>query len=371
MKIAIVYDRINKLGGAERVLIALHEIWPDAPLYTAVYNSRKAVWADVFSVHPSFINRLPLSSSLHEFFPLLTPMAFESFNFDDFDVVLSVTSADAKGILTKSKTLHICYCLTPTRYLWSGYIDYLNEPGMGFLNPLARIFIKIFATSLRKWDYLAAQRPDKFIAISQTVKKRINTYYKRESEMIYPPVDTQKFQPAKYALDLNYFLIVSRLVPYKKIDYVIRVFNELGWKLKIIGTGIDENRLKNMSRRNIEFLGGDLTDEKLSWYYQNCTAFIFPGEEDFGIAAVETQACGKPVIGLIDGGAGEIVISGKTGELYSQPNESSLIHALKKAVKKEYSFSICRKNALKFSKRNFQKQIKNIVENEWNKWQIK
>ena len=371
MKIAFVYDRINKLGGAERVLIALHEIWPKAPLFTAVYNPKKAAWANIFSIRPSFLRFLPFSSTFHEFFPLATPLAFENFNFDDFDVVLSITSADAKGILTKTNNLNICYCLTPTRYLWSGYHDYLNEPGIGLLNPLARFFIRFFATSLRNWDYVAAQRPDKFIAISQTVKKRIKTYYKRDAKIIYPPVDTEKFKPAKFPLDLNYFLIVSRLVPYKKIDYVIKVFNHEGWKLKIIGTGLDENRLKNMSKRNIEFLGGDLTDEKLSWYYQNCTAFIFPGEEDFGIAAVEAQACGKPVIGFKNGGAGEIVIPGETGELYEQAEESSLTLALKDAVRKKYSSALCRKNALKFSKINFQKQIKNFVDNEWSQWQIK
>lgn len=375
MRIAFVYDRVNKFGGAERVLLALHEIWPAAPIYTAVYNKEKTSWADKIKIIPSFLNKLPLISTNHEMFPMLTPYAFESFSFDEYQVVLSVTSADAKSIITKPDTLHICYCLTPTRYLWSGYYEYLENPGFGQLNPLVKRLMQLFSPTLRRWDFISSKRPDKFLAISETVKKRIEKYYQRDAEVIYPPADNERFKPAiSSRLRSNnnekddYFLIVSRLVPYKKIDYVISAFNELGWKLKIIGNGIDEKRLKKMAGKSIEFISSGLTDEKLCWYYQNCKGFIFPGEEDFGISAVEAQACGKAVIGIDKGGASEIILAGVTGELYTEYTKESLKPALKKFVKKNYSAADCQTNASRFAKRNFQKMMKRTVENYWKIW---
>lgn len=371
MKIAFVYDRVNKFGGAERVLLALHEIWPKAPLYTAVYNKKKASWADDFVVIPSVLNKLPFSSTNHEIFPLLTPFAFESFDFSKFDVVLSVTSSDAKGIITSPNTMHICYLLTPTRYLWGGYHDHLQNPGFGIFNPLVKGLMQVFSPSLRKWDYISATRPDHYIAISKTVANRIKSYYKREADIIYPPVDTDVFVPNKSrakVVDTDYFLIVSRLVPYKKIDTAITAFNKLGWKLKIIGNGIDEDRLKRLAFKNIEFISGGLTDEKLCWYYQNCKALIFPGEEDFGITAVEAQACGKPVIGISRGGISEIIYPGKTGKVYDNYNKNSLISALKKFIKKKYFVSDCRSNASRFVKKNFQKIMRETIKNYWKMW---
>jgi len=367
MKIALVYDWINKFGGAERILLALHKIYPSAPLFTAVYDEVKADWAKDFDVRPSLINRLPFLQDRHEILPLITPYIFESFNFDNFDVVISVTSADAKGIITKPGTLHICYCLTPTRYIWSGYKDYTDEPGMGRLNLFARLFTKVFSHNLRSWDYLASSRPDLYIAISHTVATRIYTYYKRQAEVVYPPVDTDKFVPNNNK-KRDYYLVVSRLVPYKKIDYVVSAFNMLGWKLKIIGNGIDEKRLKKMARDNIEFIDGNLTDEKLCWYYQNCHALIFPGEEDFGLTAVEAQASGRPVIGYGRGGITEIVIAGKTGELYDAPDERTLISLLQTFKAEKYSSSLCRQNSKRFEKLYFQSRMKKMIENYWSRW---
>lgn len=370
MKIALVYDWINKFGGAERILLALHEIWPDAPLFTAVYDKTKAGWANVFKIYPSFISHISFLQDRHEILPLITPYIFESFNFDNFDVVISITSADAKSIITKPHVLHICYCLTPTRYAWSGYKDYMDKPGMGNLNLFARFFVKLFSNNLRSWDYIASSRPDMYIAISQTVKARICAYYKKDAELIYPPVDTNKFIPGNNKKG-DYYLIVSRLVPYKKIDYVIFAFNMLGWKLKIIGNGIDKKRLKKLARTNIEFIDDYLTDEKLCWYYQNCRALIFPGEEDFGLTAVEAQACGKPVIGYRDGGVGEIIIHGKTGELYDIADEKTLISVLKTFKAEKYSNFLCRQNSKRFEKLYFQNKMKGIVENCWNRWRKK
>jgi glycosyltransferase involved in cell wall biosynthesis len=363
MKIAFVYDKVNKFGGAERVLLALHEIWPEAPLYTAVYDKEKAKWADVFQVKTSFLRYLPFLQDRHEILSLITPYAFESFNFDQYDVVLSVTSADAKGIITKPSTLHITYCLTPTRYFWSGYDEYLREPGVNVFNPIARLYMRLFFPKFRQWDFIASSRPDNYIAISYLVARRIKTYYRREAIVIYPPIDMKNFKPNNKKLNKEeYYLIVSRLVPYKRIDYAIRAFNRLGWKLKIIGSGIDEGRLKNLAYQNIKFLGGNLTDEKLCWYYQNCKALIFPGEEDFGLTAVEVQACGKPVIAFYGGGVKESVQPHITGQFYNCLTEDSLIECLYDFEERCYLPSACRKNAELFTKDKFQREMKLAVE---------
>lgn len=348
MKIALVYDRVNKWGGAERVLLALHEIWPEAPLFTAVYDKKRAPWADVFDVHTSFLQHIPFAKRHHELFPWLTPMAFESFSFDDYDVVLSVTSAEAKDIITKPGTVHICYCLTPTRYLWSAQKEY-EESGV------AGDVLRVFAPTLRKWDIIASARPDYYLAISKRVEERINKYYHRHVEkVIYPPVDLQTFKPNGKG---DYFLCVARLVPYKHVELVIDAFNELGWPLKIVGSGNSECGLKKRANNNIEFVGGDLTEAQLVAYDQRCRAFVFGGEEDFGIAAVEAQACGKPVICPRRSGMAETVVEGVTGELF----DTDLMSALQKFVKKRYDGDLCRQNAEKFSKTRFQKEMREAI----------
>lgn len=340
-KIAIVYDRVNKWGGAERVLLALHKIWPEAPLYTAVYDKNKARWADVFHVHKSFLGNLP-----HEFLPWITPLAFETFNFDEFDVVLSVTSAEAKGIITKPHTRHICYCLTPTRYLWSSADIYESQGIMGY-------GLRMMSPMLRRWDKIAASRPDKYIAISQKVKQRIKMYYKKEADVIYPPVNINKFKPNGSG---KFFLCVARLVPYKRVDIVIEAFNTLGWPLKIVGTGMMESTLRKMAKRNIEFIG-DLTDQELVAYYQGCRAFVYGGEEDFGIVSVEAQACGKPVICRRESGMTETVVEGKTGEFF----DKDLVGTLQTFVKKRYDSNFCRRNAERFSIDRFTTEMKETI----------
>ncbi|TSC54415.1 MAG: group 1 glycosyl transferase [Microgenomates group bacterium LiPW_31] len=356
MRVALVYDRVNKIGGAERVLEALHEIFPNAPLYTAVYNPKTAPWAEKFNVIPSFLNKFPFAKRSHEVYPWLTPLAFESFNFDEYDIVISVTSEAAKGTITKPKTLHICYCLTPTRYLWSGYEDY-------FKNEVFRFFTKPVVSYLRRWDKVAAQRPDVYIAISENVKKRIKKYYGRDSEVIYPPVDIDKFPISNFQFPIGeYFLIVSRLVPYKKVDIAIQAFNKLGLPLKIIGVGREMGRLKRMAKKNIEFLG-QLTDSQLLSYYQRCQAVIFPQEEDFGLVPLEAQACGKPVIAYRGGGALETVIESKTGEFFEKQTSESLGVAVKNFKPEKYNPEDCRKQAEKFDIKIFKKKWKTYLEN--------
>src|SRR3989344_2252172 len=252
MRVAIVYDRVNKWGGAERILLALHELFPDAPLYTSVYNPKNASWANIFSIKTSFLQSIPFAKSAHEYFPILMPLAFESFSFERFDLVISVTSESAKGIITLPKTMHICYCLTPTRYLWSGYSDY-------FLNPVLKFFAFPIVAYLRFWDKIAIDRPDFVIAISNEVRKRIKKYYHKDVSVIYPPLAMEDSGNTSRKRG-KYFLVVSRLVPYKRIDLAIKACNELGLQLKIVGTGTEISMLKNIAGPTVEFLG-NLTDE--------------------------------------------------------------------------------------------------------------
>ena len=366
MKVAIVYDRVNKWGGAERVLLVLHEMFPDAPLYTSVYSPSNAPWARIYpEVIPSFIQKIPLAKDRHEHFPYLMPIAFESFDFSDFDLVVSVTSEAAKGIITKPSTKHICYCLTPTRYLWSGYGDYFKY------SPIKYISYPIISY-LRYWDKIAAQRPDIMVSISTEVQKRIDKYYSRDSVVIYPPVDTEKFttgdmrlakkKPSCQLSATNYYLVVSRLVPYKKVDLVIDAFNELGYPLVVVGKGWDEKKLKKMALSNVAFTGY-LTDEELAGYYQRARAFVFPQEEDFGLVAVEAQAAGCPVIAYKKGGALDTVVDGKTGVFFEEQNRSSLIDAIKRFEDQEFEKSVMVKNAGGFAKINFKKKFMSIVRN--------
>ena len=367
---ALVYDRVNKWGGAERVLLALHEIFPEAPLYTSVYNPKTAAWAKVFSkVVPSFLQKIPFAKSKHEFLGALTPIAFESFDFSGYDLVISVTSEAAKGIITKPGTLHICYCLTPTRYLWSGYEMY-------FKNPILRFLSKPVVSYLRIWDKVAAQRPDILVAISTAVKDRIKKYYNRQSEIVFPPIDSHHKNSLlrvsrckigktshSFLLDANsdYFLVVSRLVPYKRVDLAVKVFNRLKLPLVIVGTGSEKLKLRLMAGKNIKFVG-EVTNSELVDYYQGAKALIMPQEEDFGIVSVEAQALGVPVIAYRKGGAKETVIEGKTGVLFDRQTPESLIAAIERFDKMVFNRRELVNNAEKFSQEKFKNEFQRLVE---------
>ncbi len=358
MKVALVYDRVNKWGGAERVLLAFHKIFPEADLYTSVYNKEKADWAKVFNIKASFLQNFPLAKSSHQLFATLMPIAFESLTFDGYDLVISVTSESAKGIITKPGTLHVCYCLTPNRYLWSSFNDY-------FKNPLLRLISKPAVLYLRNWDKIAAQRPDKFIAISTAVQDRIKKYYGRDSEVIYPPLQMPISNHRSEIGNQNngYFLVVSRLerVSYKKIDIAIKACNELKLPLKIVGTGKGEKKLKKLAGPTVEFLG-QLTDEELSYYYKNCRALLFPGIEDFGLVMAEAQAFGKPVIAFRGGGAIDIIKEGITGEFFDKQTPNSLKGTLAKFKDSSYNSKLCRENAERFSFEKFENDIKRFID---------
>jgi len=348
-KVAIVYDRVNKWGGAERVLLTLHEMFPNAPLYTSVYDSKNALWANVFpKIYTSFLQNIPFAKENHELLGWLMPIAFETFNFNEYDLVISVTSEAAKGIITKPDTLHVCYMLTPTRYLWSGYEDYFKGSTFkGITKPIVNY--------LRVWDKIAGQRPDKIIAISTEVQKRIKKYYYRDSETIFPPVNIPEVAIASHPRG-GHYLIVSRLVKYKKIDLIIDVFNDLGLPLIIVGTGSEENKLKVKAKSNIKFVGL-VTDQKLVEYYKSAICLIMAQEEDFGITAVEAQSFGVPVIAYEKGGALDTIIKNKTGILFRYQTKDSLKQAIANFAKISFTYKYLVENAKNFSKEKFKRKL--------------
>lgn len=351
MKVALVYDRVNKWGGAERVLLALHQLFPKAPLYTSVYDKRKAQWASVFDVRTSFLQTMPYAKEKHEVFAMLMPIAFESFSFDQYDLVISVTSEAAKGVITKPGTKHICYCLTPTRYLWSGYSEYFEKDWM-------RALSKPVVAYLRSWDVVVAKRPDVYVAISHEVQKRIKKYYHRDSQVIYPPLTLQQGNlPDRTG---SYYLIVSRLVRYKRIDLAIQACNRLELPLQIVGVGDEEKNLRKIAGKTIQFLG-KVSDEKLTEYYSNCKALLFPGLEDFGLTVVEAQAHGKPVIAYKDGGQLDTVIDGKTGVLFSPQTVDAMTKAIERFQTKAFDPKVATAWAKKFSSERFEDQFTKLI----------
>ena len=357
VKVAIVYDWVNQIGGAERVLTAIRRIWPKAPLFTSVYQPDKAQWAqDFLQVKASFLQRIPGAKKYYYLFAPLIPLAFEQFCFDDYDLVISVTSGPAKAIITKPETCHICYCLTPPRHFWQK--RFLRQK---WLFPWLMPF--------RVQDYLLSQRPDYFFAISHYVARRIKKFYHRGAEVIYPGVDLAKFKPSSPKQG-NYFLVVSRLVGYKRVDLVIKVFNQLGLPLRIVGSGRKEKELRRIAKDNIEFLG-ELSDRQLIQEYQSCQAVIFPQEEDFGLVPIEAQACGRPVIAFGRGGALETVIPGKTGEFFFQQEEEELIKLIKNFNPAKYRPEICRRNAQRFELKKFMLSFKNKVIEKFKNYQKK
>jgi len=361
MKVAIVYDRVNKWGGAERVLLYLHEMFPGAPLYTSVYNPETAKWAKVFpKVYTSFLQNIPFAASHHEWFAFLMPLAFEGFNFSEYDLVISVTSEFAKNLVTKPGTKHICYCLTPTRYLWSGYGEY-------FRNRYFRFLASQVVGYLRKVDKIAASRPDEIIAISSEVQKRIRKYYGLDSQIIFPPAAPVELADARHGasrnsflLDAPYFLVVSRLVPYKKVDLAIEAFNKNGLPLVVVGTGAEEKKLKSIAKDNIKF-AGFVSEKKLGNYYKNCKALIFPQKEDFGLVAVEALIFGKPVIAYKAGGALDMVVDGKNGIFFDKQNVKSLNKAVERFAKKKWNSDIIVSTSHKFSSERFKEEFLNLV----------
>jgi len=362
-KILLVHDYLNQLGGAERTLKVFKNIFPNADTFALLYNKNKIKLQ--FKIKTSFIQKLPLKKNYKLYMPIF-PIAVKSINFNNYDVIISSSHAWVKNINKPKETLHICYCHTPMRYAWDLREQYLKRENV-FLRP----FISLFLAYLRYWDKKGSKNVDFFIANSKNVANRIKKYYNRKSTVIYPPVDTKLFKLNTKKREY-YYLIVSRLIEYKKVDLAIDAFKKINKRLVIIGIGRDEKRLKKLSKnnKNIIFKGFAKSTELVK-YYQNAKAFIHPQIEDAGITSLESQSCGTPVIAYAKGGALETVIEGKTGHFFHKQTPEALIKAIKEFEKMKLNPKDCRKNALKYDKEIFKKKIKKFVEEKYREWKKK
>ena len=362
MEIALVHDWLNQLGGAEAVLETLVQLYPRAPIYTSIY------WRDEmppqylnWDIHPTWLNHAPGIYQHHQPYFALYPLAWSSLNLSRYDVVLSNKSGFCHGVRARARrrsALHICYCLAPTRYVWN-FDEYASGEGLG---RVARLAMRPLIAALKKWDFAAAQQVDYFIAISREIQDRITRYYHRDSIVIHPPVDIRRYRSQSEVGD--YYLIVSRLIPYKRIDLAIRAFNELGLPLVIAGSGRDQARLEKLAKPNVQFLGrvpdGDLPD-----LIARARGFIFPGHEDFGIAPVEAQASGRPVIAYGAGGARDTVIDGQTGVFFNDLTSESLIDAVRRFNRIAFDPAVIRANAERFSTEVFQQKLTRFIDEKY------
>ncbi len=359
-KVAIVHDELVRRGGAEGVLEELLRMYPDADIYALYAGNVPKITVNgrIYDVHTSTLQRWPKWFRVHpgRMLPFL-PQAAEQFDLSEYDLVLSSASGFAKGIVTRSGVPHLCYCHTPTRYLWDASLNMLKN------HPLSAPLLRFLFHYLRMIDFTAAQRPDVYIANSEYTKSRINTYYRRDSRVVYPPVDTQFFVPGKQGDKKFYFLCVGRLTPEKRFDQAIAVAEKLGFNVKIVGTGSDEKRLQRLAGKHTEFLGRQ-TPEQLRTLYRGARAFIQPGVEDFGIASVEALACGTPIIAYGKGGITEIIDNGVQGILYQHQLPEFLAEAIRQFLRIERAFypGNLQKRAMRFAVENFRKGITREVE---------
>jgi glycosyltransferase involved in cell wall biosynthesis len=357
MKVALLHDYLNQAGGAERVLLALSELFPEAPIYTLIHDKKRLNGFDNKDIRTSFLQKMPFASSKIRWYLPLMATAVEQLDLSEYDVVISSSSALIKGVITHPHTLHICYCYTPTRYLWSDTHQYHKDIQEG---KLVKHFLPMYLSKLRQWDHLAAQRVDHFIAQSNFISQRIKNYYNRDSSaIIHPPTDTENFNISPNIG--NYYLLISRLKPYKKVDMAIKAFNKMNIPLKIVGIGEDEKRLKKLANEHIEFLG-PVSEEEKRKLLSECIALIHPQEEDYGLTPIEAMASGRPVIAYNAGGAKETVIDGKTGQLFNEQSWEALIDTIIKFKHGQYNPQEIKEHAEKFNSQKFYQQIKEFVE---------
>jgi glycosyltransferase involved in cell wall biosynthesis len=359
MKIALVHDYLVQYGGAERVLEAFTELFPEASIYTLLYD--KDAMHGVFAqkrIHTSFLQKIPGALRNHRAFPMLMPIAIEQFDFSPYDIVLSDSSSYAKGIITRPETLHICYLHTPMRYAWDDCQKYAQDFG---LPSFVKKLVPLFMSPLRLWDRSAADRPDHIIANSEFVRKRIRKYYRRESVVIHPPVNVGNFFVAKEEDRKDYFLMVGRLIAYKRHDIAIEACNRLHIPLKIIGRGPEMERLKKIAGPTIEFLGR-VPDGDLPRYYAQCRGFIFPQEEDFGIVAIEAMASGRPIVAYRGGDIPEHLEEGKMGVFFNDQTAEAIEATLRAFRDKDYDSEYIRGRALRFDATLFKEKIRKYID---------
>ena len=352
MRVALIHDYLNQAGGAERVVEVLCQMFPDAPLYTSVYDpeTMPAFWRNV-QIRTTFMQRLSPKLRVAKRLLPLYPAAFEKLDLSGYDLVLSSCSTFSKGVITPPETLHVCYCHNTTRFAWM-YPEYVAHEG---LSRLQRAVLPFVVSPLRVWDYAAAQRVDHYIANSRTTQQRIATYYRRPATIIEPPIQTAEFAGGDGRVE-PYFLVISRLQSYKRIDLAVRAASRLGLPLRIIGRGPDEARLRRLAGPGVAFLGR-VSDAERSGLLQRCAAVIVAGREDFGLVALEAQAAGRPVVAYGAGGSLETVIPGQTGAFFEEPTAESLEAALHRFDPAAYDPETCRANARRFDVESFKRRM--------------
>jgi glycosyltransferase involved in cell wall biosynthesis len=366
-KIAIVADWLTNMGGAENVILALHEAFPNAPIYTSTFTPETMPLFKNLDIRTTSLQSLPGPlRKLHKFFPMLRVKAFQDLDLSEFDIIISSSSAESKQVRkTRDDQVHICYCHTPIRYYWSHYEEYKKDPGFGNLNWLVRLAMPIMVPSLKKADYDAAQKVDVFIANSIEVQKRIKTYYDKPSTVIYPPVDVDRFDPARERAD--YYVALGRQVPYKRIDLAVGAATKLNLPLKVYGNGSEHQRLMEMAGPTVTFYSdrfGNASDDEVTKALDSATGYIFPAEEDFGIVQVEALAAGAPVIAYGKGGTLDIVQDGESGMLFHEQTVNAVADAIKKAEQITFLPGTLRRKAKRFDKGLFLTKIRKVVSDQ-------
>ncbi len=364
-KVAIVCDWLTGIGGAERVVYELHKLYPDAPIYTSQYDPEGINWFDEADVRTGWLQRLP--AGLKKFLPVLRAYYFSRLDLSEYDLVLSSSGAEAKGVHTRSDAVHICYMHAPTHYYWTRHDEYLARPGFprGF-NWLARLGLKILVDPLRRWDRHAARQPDFIVANSEHTQAMIKKYYRRDSTVVHPPVDVDRFKVTGKPELRHGFVVAGRQTPYKRFDLAVEACNKLKVPLVVIGNGPDHKRLEKLAERSITFLT-NVNDTDIVTHFQTALGFIMPNLDDFGIVAVEAMAAGTPVIAYGKGGAMDYVVDGRTGLLFDRQNARSLTSALEKALEKNWNYESIANHAAKFSVSAFRDNMREFIKQKLNK----
>ncbi|MBU0974618.1 glycosyltransferase [Patescibacteria group bacterium] len=392
-KVAIIYDRVNtSYGGAEHVLKTIGDIFPNAPLFTSVYSKEIASWANSFKITTTYLQKISFLRNRHQLIASLMPMAFESLNLNDYDIIISVSSAEAKGVLTKPNQLHICYMLTPTRYIYSHRKEYLSSKKI-LSWPIIKQLANLMLNYLEWWDKVAAYKPDLIIPISNLVKNRIKEFYSISSEsVIYPAANIAPRKTIKKKVSVSYYLSISRLVDYKKVDLSIKAALKLNKFLVVVGTGIQENELKKISsdqwtekmqnepitsllnrakKQNTKIIfTKNLSEQDVNFLLSNCKAVIMPGEEDFGITGLEASIFGKPVIVFYTSGVSELLENGVDSIFIKEETEQQVIEAIIKLEKTNFNKRLIETRAKHHSVEKFKNQFKNKVIESWKNFSL-
>ncbi|MFH0880714.1 MAG: glycosyltransferase [Lentisphaerota bacterium] len=356
LKVVLSHDWLTGMRGGERVLDLLGRGFPQAPIYTLIHQ-RTAVSESINAhpIHTSWLQRVPGIMEHYRYFLPVFPFTAERFKLPEADLLISTSHCVAKGVIPRPGTRHLCYCFTPMRYAWTFYGEYFGG------NTLKKAMVSPLLAALRKWDREASSRVHRFAAISRHVQQRIKTFYDRDADIVFPPVATDFYTPGAEGHD-GFDLIVSALVPYKRIDLAVRAYNRLGYPLVVAGTGTELEKFRGMAASNIRFTGR-IPDEAIRDLYRRCRLLVFPGEEDFGIVPVEAQSCGKPVVAYRSGGALETIVDGKTGVFFNRQTEESLLESVEACAGQAWNPSLLRENALRFSEKSFIDGMANVIHN--------